>query len=69
MTYEIVGFDPETYEEPVAVDVSTSYDRQTRSWVSFLVDADGNQVGDAMYDGARPDRDASVRMLRARLTA
>lgn len=65
MSYSIVGF--ETFEEQVAVAVETYYDRQTRSWVSFLVDADGNPIGDSLYDGTKADRDASIRMLQSQI--
>lgn len=31
--------------------VQTWYDRHTRSWVTALKDMEGNQIGDASYDG------------------
>lgn len=57
----------EAPEEPIAVRVSTWYDRHTRSYVSQLVDAAGRPVGDASYDGTKADRDASVRSLSREL--
>ena len=54
MDYAVVGFDPDAIdrsETPVAVE--QWYDRQTRSWVTYLINADGGQVGDASYDGNR----------------
>ena len=66
-SYTIIGFDAEAYEEPVAVKVESTYDRSIRSYVTILVDANGEQVGDAMFDGTKADRDASVRTLNSRI--
>ncbi len=33
--------------------VETWYNRHARAWVTALKDKDGNQIGDAMYDGNR----------------
>jgi hypothetical protein len=54
-------------DEPLAVAVETWYDRQTRSWITYLVDAEGHQLGAAAYDGTRADRDASIRHLELRI--
>ncbi|CAB5224476.1 AdoMet_MTases domain containing protein [uncultured Caudovirales phage] len=35
--------------------VDTWYDRPTRSWVTQRLDAEGNQIGDASYDGTQED--------------
>lgn len=29
------------------------YDRRTRNWVTQLLDSEGNQIDDAIYDGDR----------------
>jgi hypothetical protein len=54
------------YDE-IAHKVESYYDRQTRSWVSFLVNRRGDQLGDASYDGTKDDRDASMRALTKKL--
>lgn len=51
-------------DDDVPVAVESTYDRTTRSYVTVMVDADGLQVGDALYDGTKADRDASVRQYR-----
>jgi hypothetical protein len=35
--------------------VDTWYDRGTRSWVTQVKDAEGNQIADALYAGNAPD--------------
>lgn len=37
------------------------YDRHARSWVTVLVDHDGNQIGDASYDAQKVGRDCSIK--------
>jgi len=54
------------YDE-IAAKVESYYDRQTRSFVSFLTNRRGDQLGNASYDGTKADRDASLRSLRARI--
>lgn len=65
--YTIVGFDPETYEEPTPVRIDQYFDRQTRSWITLLLEANDNQVGDAAYDGTRADARASLATMRKRI--
>lgn len=38
---------------PNGYKVTSWYDRSERSWVSQLLDADGNQIGEAEFDGHR----------------
>jgi len=35
------------------------YDHHTRSWVTQLKDSEGNQVGEAEYDGTRESAEVS----------
>jgi hypothetical protein len=51
--------------EPGRVD--SRWDPHARSWITVLQAADGGQVGEAMYDGTRADRAASIRTMEARL--
>lgn len=41
--------------------IESWYDRKTRSYVTKKLDAEGNQIGDANYDGTKAGRDASVK--------
>jgi hypothetical protein len=43
--------------------METFFDRSTRSYVTMLVHENGDQCGDAMYDGTKADRDASRRII------
>lgn len=47
--------------------VVTWYDRSERAWITYVQDDAGTQVGDAMVDGTKADRDASVRYLQGRV--
>lgn len=51
---------------PSGLVVTTWYDRGTRSWVTQLLDAEGNQQGNAEYDGDRTGADYSRGMLAAK---
>jgi len=54
-------------EDTEAVRVEQFYDRSTRSWVTYLVDAHGYQTGDALYDGTKADAAASKARLESEL--
>jgi hypothetical protein len=45
--------DADVKPEPVVASVDRWYDRHQRSWVVVRKDAEGNQIGDAFYDGVR----------------
>lgn len=56
-----------THEDATPVRVEQWYDRGTRSWVTYLVDATGTQVGESYYDGTRADAAVSKSMLEKEL--
>lgn len=45
------------------------YDRSTRSHITMVVDAYGNQVGEAAYDGTKAGRDVSRRWAAEKIAA
>jgi len=40
--------------------VVTWYDRQSRSWITQIIDPDGNQIGEADYSGRREGSNSAV---------
>lgn len=52
---------------PRRLTIDSWYDRSERVWITTVKDANGNQVGDALVDGNRHDKDASRRFLRSRI--
>lgn len=54
---------PELDERPVAVE--SWWDRTSRCYITRLVNAAGEQIGDAAVDGHRLDRAASLRDMTA----
>ena len=54
--------------DPLPVSVDQRYDRHIRSWVTTLLDANGYQIGHALFDGTRADAAASRRFY-ARILA
>lgn len=44
--------------------VRTWYDRAIRSWVTQIVDEEGNQIGDASYSGSKSGRDFDIRTAK-----
>jgi hypothetical protein len=47
--------------------VDSFYDNASKNYISRLVDADGNQIGDAITDGTAADRAVSTRTLRKQI--
>lgn len=55
MTIRIEGFDLDEVKEVKAVAVEMWYDRHYRHWVIYPVDADGNQMREAIYGFGKPE--------------
>lgn len=51
-----------------AVTVDRWYDRNTRSWVVQKKDANGNQVGDAVYSGTKAGAVAAEKDLKKEIS-
>jgi len=54
-------------KDAAPVSITKWYDRYSRSYVAHLVDADGLQVGEAMYDGTKAAHLVSVAYLQTLL--
>ena len=68
MGYILIGLSDEPddlFETPVRVE--QWWDRHGRSWVTILVNAAGQQVGDAMFDGERTGAAVSKATMQKRL--
>lgn len=48
---------------PNGFTLTTWYDHNTRSWITRVLDAEGNQVGNAEYDGHRAGVDFSRKLF------
>lgn len=55
----------EDREEPKAVAIAMWYDRSRREWVLYPVDADGNQLSEAVYDFRKAEALETKRLLEA----
>jgi hypothetical protein len=53
-----------TETTPAAVAIRYWYDRSSRNWIGYGVDADGNQIGDAGYCYSRHGLDSMIAGLR-----
>ena len=55
----------EDREEPKAVAIEMWFDRSRREWVLYPVDADGNQLAEAVYDFRKAEALETKKILEA----
>jgi hypothetical protein len=44
--------------------IKTWHDKHTKSWITQIKDEQGNQIGEAAYDGNKKSRDASIKEFK-----